>query len=468
MQLTRGEFTSGLAALLALPHETFAKVAAAEALPDYYGSYLDGIARKVADDAAKGAGRGFVFFTDPHVAANYCQSGFVIADLVRRTGIRRVVCGGDFSAAFCDRADPKKFVDRLYAKMISHWRDPIEAEGGALFTAKGNHDMRVWDSRDKADGWVYASAKTREMLMATRESASVVVNADEKSGMYFYRDDAGQKVRYIVADTSDGVLAEDMSGTGKGYGNYMRADQLRWMAEVALGTAPEGWEVVVVQHIPLTPFTGSARESAVFDEFRRVLEAYQSRGKVATKAGTFDFAARRGGDIVMDIAGHTHSDQFSFYNDILHISVTCDAFYSDPVSRTPFSGILFKDRKARKGTVAEQAFDIVRFGGDAVRTTRIGIGQDRVFRRTPVELKAGEKVRLDCGELKDVEWKGFDSWDAKEDRKETDPGRHWTFAHKIAEVSADGIVTAKAPGWATAVAIAPNFRKEIVGIKVVG
>jgi hypothetical protein len=41
--------------------------------------------------------------------------------------------------------------------------------------------------------------------------------------------------------------------------------------------------------------------------------------------------------------------------------------------------------------VTEQAFDVVRFGGGAVRTTRVGVGQDRVFRLKPVTLKVGEK-----------------------------------------------------------------------------
>ena len=465
MNITRKNFLIGMGAIATMRRPLLAKETGG--VPGYYASYLDGIARRVAASAKKGAKDGFIFFTDPHVTANFGKSGFVIADLVRRTGLKRVIGGGDYSVAFCGAKPPKAFVDNLYAKMNSHWRDPIEAAGGLLFTAKGNHDMRVWDSWDKADGFVYASAKTRDMLMSTRESAAVTLNPDEKSGMYFYRDDADAKVRYIVADTSDGTCDEDRSGTGEGYGNFMRKDQLRWIGEVALRTVPAGYGVVVTQHIPLTPFTGSAKEAKVFGDFRKILEAYQSHGKVKTAAGDFDFSSRKGGDILFDIAGHTHSDQFSYFNGILHISEICDAYYRDPVSRTPFSGVLFKDRSQRKGTPTEQAFDVVRFGGGAVRTTRVGVGQDRVFRIKPITLKVGENVRLDCGEFADVKWRGFDSWDATEDRKVNDPGKHWTFFHEVAEVSEDGIVRAKSPGWATAVAIAPDFRKEVVGINVV-
>lgn len=466
MNMTRRDFLAGLGATLALPKSMLAgDVSAAGSLPGYYAPYLDGIAQKIAADAAKGAANGFFFFTDPHVMSNFGQSGFVVADLVRRTGIRRVFGGGDYSMAFCRAGEPREFVERVLDKTYRLWRDPVESAGGLFLTAKGNHDLRVFTDESKAGGFAYASAKTRELLMATKEGPRTVANPGERSGMYFFRDDDGQKIRYDVADTSDGVLEED--GAGKGYGNYMRKTQLRWIGGVALKEVPPGYGVVVIHHIPLLPFTGSERDAETFGDFRRLLEAYQMRGRVSTSAGEFDFTARAGGDILFDLAGHTHSDRFAFCNGILHIAEICDANYSDPVSRTPFSGLLFKDRKARKGTVLEQAFDIVRFGGGMVRTTRVGAGQDRVFRLKPVTLKVGEKLRLDCGEAADAKWVGFDSWKVRENRGEKDPVNHWTFAHEIADVAPDGVVTAMSPGWATAVALTPDFRKEIVGIQVV-
>ncbi len=466
--VTRKSFIIGLGATFAMREAAFAEAAANGALPDFYNRHLVDVAGRVVCNAGKGARNGFIFFTDAHISANYSRSGFLIAELVKRTGLDRVICGGDFMPAYCGNVPPGPYVQRLYEKMCSHWRNPIESAGGRLFTAKGNHDLRVWDGPAKSDGFVYASARTRELLMSTKESSSVVVNCDEKSGMYFYRDDPVQKVRYIVADTSDGTREKDGVGSGSGYGNFMRADQLRWIGEVALGEVPSGYGVVVVHHIPLTPFTGSIADAKVFADFRHVLEAYQTHGRAVTKAGAFDFSSRDGGDILFDLAGHTHSDQFVFLNGILHISEICDAYYRDPGPRTPFSGNLVTRRDLRKGTVNEQAFDVLQFNGDAVRTTRVGVGQDRVFRLKPMTLKVGEKLRLECGEFADVKWRGFDSWDVREDRKIDDPETHWTFAHEIVDITQDGVVAAKSPGWATAVAIAPDFRKEIVGIEVVG
>ena len=468
--LSRRNFLAGMGSALVLRRSAFANAGADGELPACYRPYLDGIARKVAADAAKGADRGFVFLTDPHVMSNFGHSGFAIADIVRRTGLTRVIGGGDWSMAFCGTVDPKTYIDETYARMNLLWRDPIEAVGGRFFTAKGNHDMIVWSDRSRSNGYMYASAKTREMLMATKESAFVTVNPDEKSGLYFYHDDVEDRIRYIVADTSDGVLENDRAGRGGwGYGNFMRPDQLRWIGDVALGTVPAGYEVVVAHHIPLTPFTGIEREAAVLSDFRLILEAYQVRGRINTKmAGMFDFSFRKGGDIVFDISGHTHSDEFAYYNGILHISEICDAWNGESRTRTPFSGVLFKSREERRGTVKEQGFDIVAFGKDVVRTTRIGIGQDRVFHLKPTTLKIGDKIRLESAEYADVEWKCFDSWEVKQDRTRKKPEELWTFFNRIAEISPDGVVTAKSPGWATALAIAPDFRKEIFGIKVEG
>ena len=464
--ITRKHFLIGIGATVAMREAAFAEAAASGALPGYYGQYLENVAMRIAAAAEKGAKSGFTFFTDPHIAANYGRSGYLIADLVKRTGFKRVICGGDWSTAFCHKIPPKKFVEGIYAKMKVQWCDPIQAAGGLYFGAKGNHDMCVLNDRTKSDGFCCASARTREIMMDTNERANIVVNPDEKSGMYYYRDDAEQKVRYIVADTSDGVCKEDTPGKGDGYGNFMRYGQLKWLGEVALGTVPAGYAVIVVHHIPITPFTGRIDDAKTFTEFRLLLEAYQNKSDIATHVGKFDFSSRSGNDILFDLAGHTHSNQFAIFNGILHISNLCDAYYHDPVPRTPFSGVMFKSGKLRKNTTAEQGFDIFNFGAGAVRTTAFGIGQDRVFRLKPCSLRPGEKLRLECNEFADVQWRGFDSWDVTEDRNENDPEKHWTFSHEVADVSADGVVSAKKPGWVTAVAIAPDWRKEIVGIEV--
>ena len=466
-KLSRRGFIGGCAAVAAVAVEKriFAGTSATGNLPGYYTSYLDDAVRRIGVCAARGATSGFVYFTDPHVSANYDRSGYLIAELVRRTGLERVFCGGDFSVSFSYGEKPKPFVERLYRKMCDKWRDPIEAAGGRLLTAKGNHDLRVFTDRDKANGFVYASATTRKLLMMTAESATVTVNPDDKSGLYYYRDDSDARTRYIVADTSDGVLEDDVEGNGEGYADIIRPEQMRWLGEVAFGTVPAGYTVIVMHHIPIVPYVGIRLEHQSHDDLRRLIEAYQNRARVTTLGGTFDFTSRAGGDILVDLTGHRHADRFAFSNGILYLTEVCDAFYNDPVSSSPFCGRLFGERKERANTVKEQAIDVIRYGRDVIRTTRLGIGHDRIFHTRTFRLRPGGKLKL-TSELLDVTWFAHDSLTAEEHRNEMDPAKHWTFFNRTVSVTPEGVVTAAEPGWATVIAVAPDFRSEVYGVEV--
>lgn len=469
MSMTRRGFIGGCAAFAAALGErkTWAAALAGGKLPEFYAAYLDDIVRRDAANGAKGGAGGFIFFTDPHVTANYGRSGHLIAEIVRRTDLKRVWCGGDFSVAFSYGKKPKPFVERLYGTMLSDWRDPIEAAGGRLLTAKGNHDLRAWIGWDKSDGFVYASATTRRMLIATQEFAAVTTNPEEKDGVYYYQDDAASKTRLVVADTTSGVLAQDLEGAAPDYGGGITSAQLRWLAEVALGTVPAGYRVIVMHHIPVVAYVGERKDEKFFADFRHVLEAYQNRGKAVTKAGTFDYSSRAGGDILVDLTGHMHADRYAYSNGIFHLTVICDSFYNDPVWTSPFCGRLFGERKERANTVKEQAFDLFRLAGDVIRTTRVGVGHDRIFHTKPLMLRVGGKAKL-ASELPDVKWFAYDSLTAKENPKDRDPATHWTFFSTCATAAPDGAVTALKPGWSTVVAMAPDFRTEVFGVEVVG
>lgn len=67
----------------------------------YYAAYLETVAARVRANAQT-CDTGFWFLTDPHVKANHRKSGRLCADLIARTGLRRVLCGGDLPVAFAD------------------------------------------------------------------------------------------------------------------------------------------------------------------------------------------------------------------------------------------------------------------------------------------------------------------------------------------------------------------------------
>ena len=116
------------------------------ATAEYYRQYLDRIEAKIRANADKGARTGFFFYTDPHLVGNRGQSGYIIADLIARTGLKRVFCGGDYSVMW-NKDDPKGAVERTFRLHREMWRDPIEAAGGRFLAAKGNHDLLAFEKK---------------------------------------------------------------------------------------------------------------------------------------------------------------------------------------------------------------------------------------------------------------------------------------------------------------------------------
>jgi len=470
MPLNRRAFleTGFLATLAASLRPAFAALVAEAGLPAYYADHLAARAAKIKTLAGSG-NPAFFFFTDPHIKSNHRMSGRVLAELVRRTGVTRVLCGGDYCVAFSGKDEPRACVDGMYARLLSDWRDPIEAAGGRLLLAKGNHDLRVHKSRNpKEGGFAYSSGHTREKLIAAgAEMKHAVYDSAEKDGLYYYRDDEAAKTRFIVVDTSDGQQAEDNSASGGGLPIQIRAPQMAWLAEKALGTVPPGYGVVVMHHVPVAPFvaTPSMKGDQRFAAFRQLLEAYQNRGKWSWKGLSHDFTGRYGGDLVLDLTGHHHSDRFNFFNGLLHVTVACDAAYGDYIRRTPFSGVL---PKKTKGTIHEQTFDAFVHDRAArlLHAVRVGGGQDRTWRLDPV-LAQGP-MKLSVRTLKGpVTWTCFDADRVKADEKATVPEVYWKFFHDHGTVAADGTFTPGTKGTSVIVACDAALNKEIFRVEVV-
>ena len=114
---TRRGFIGGMTAAVALAE--WKAWAAEEGLPEYYAGHLAAVTEKVRA-LARECGDGFWFVTDPHVKSNHCKSGRIIAELIRRTGLRRVLCGGDhFVRAACGNANVFRVVFFKNAGFVS-------------------------------------------------------------------------------------------------------------------------------------------------------------------------------------------------------------------------------------------------------------------------------------------------------------------------------------------------------------
>ena len=470
-QISRRKFLAGSLTLCGCLMSAPARnvLAAAEdadaPLPDYYNAHLDAVAKKV-NALAERAADGFWFITDLHITANRRRSGKAIAALTARVpSIRKTLCGGDLPEAFSARFENSKAgVDFAVNYYRRFWVEPIERSGQLVYTAKGNHDFTIRYDANTNDGFTYSGEEARRIVMGSRGCADVVTNADDPTACYYYYDNAAAKVRYIVADTTDTI---DPSRTFWAVAKGMHETQLRWLAEKAVATIPDGWGAVVVHHIPITGCVGSAGEHQQFAPFRELLEAYQNRGACSLCGKTYDFAAAKG-RILMDLTGHHHAERQTFHNGILHVTEPCDAAYGDYIlGSKPWCGDL---PGKTAGTVNEQTFDAVQLDPehDLVFFTRVGGGQDRAIHLKPTRAQVGQPVRFEAPLLKGpLTWGCYDA-----DRiiSTPNPKNRYNpiigYAYTVADIDAQGLLTAKKPGEAMVIAMDANRNKEIFPVVV--
>lgn len=439
MRLTRTEFLFGVAASLG----SWRLWADANGLPSYYGEYLAGVAAKVKRLAGEGSD-GFWFITDPHVKSNHCMSGRLIAELVRRTGVRRVLCGGDFVDAF----GRKEAIDSAIALFREKWVSPIREAGGLLYTAKGNHDFTIRHSMNPKDGdrgFTYPGLVARRILVGEWTEKGAVANSDDPSGCYFYFDEPDSRIRYVVADTCDTEKAEDVAwGVMPG----IHGRQLEWLSRMAFGTLPDGWSAVVMHHIPVTGVVGTDSEEKTYSSFRDLLDKYHDR-------------------ILLDLTGHHHCEMQTCQHGVWHVTNPCDAAYGDYINRSkPWCPNL---PVKKVGTVFEQTFDAVQVDRNRSRIylTRIGGGGDRILHRHPVRLAIGQEQRYVSSLDGEVVWGCYDA-----DRVDNipDPSNRWgklaVYHSDVATITPSGVLKGLKKGESVVVALAKNGDKELWSVVV--
>ena len=435
-----------------------------QSIPDYWKKPLENAAAKISANASAGAQTGFFFFTDLHISANHCRSGDLIAALSGATGIKTALCGGDFTPAFADGfpTDEAALADSV-DKYLERWVHPLDDAGIVLLTAKGNHDFTIRHAIDSEDGFTLPVERTRAAIMASNAARRAVTDAQNPEVCCHYFDDTAAKMRYVIADTTDS------STTARRYWTTVdgiHEPQLLWLAESAFGTVPRGWNVVVMQHIPIAGCTANAGEINLFAPFRTLLEAFQNR-KVWTCGGrTFDFSMASG-HIAIDLSGHHHAEREAFCGNILYATEPCDAAYEDYSFGSPLCGSL---PLKEPGTPFEQTFDCIQpdTRRSLVYFTRIGGGQDKVIHTGETILAPGEVRRFETSVLAHpTRWETYDS-DAFFSRD--NPRNRWSklvsYRSTRLSCSGDGTVTALQEGPAMVVALDKNLNKEIFPIFV--
>lgn len=460
---SRRGFIAGAVALSALG---WRRAALAAGFPAYWG---DALARAAARtrELSKTCADGFWFMTDPHFRHSCRRSGPLLAELVKSSPLGKMLCGGDLPVAFADgfKTD-REAVEYAIDLYREDWVKPVRAAGGRVYTAKGNHDFCVchaWEPKESRKlGYTCDGSRARAVVMGECTEPDVVTNKADPTACYYYFDNAGARIRYIVADSCDTENSGDVPW-GVRYG--MHAVQLAWLAGEAFAKTPSGWSIVVMHHIPVTGVVDNP-----YPPFRNLLEAYQNRGvyTVPESGARFDFASA-GARILLDLAGHVHCDMATFQKGVLHATVTSDAYVVDGGRADWWTGPV---THKKPGTSSEQAFDGVQFDVERrlVHFTRVGGGgHDRTFHLDPVQVKAGDGRAFSTKMLSGpVAWFCYDA-DRVDNVKH--PTSQWVTIAKprndFATIAPDGSFKALKPGESMVFARAADGSQEIFPVAIV-
>ena len=427
-------------------------------VPGHWRESLDRAESRIRDLSAR-CDDAFFFLTDLHVPANHRRSGRLLGALVADTGVTKVFCNGDLVEAYGGRDS----IERTVTDYRRLWVAEIERAGGDFYAAKGNHDFTIRENPSSTNGWTLSGREARDILMDTAAiRANAITNPDDPEACYYYVDFPEKRIRWIVADTTDS-LRTDRTYWAVKYG--MGERQLRWLAENALATIPDGWAALVVNHIPVASIVSTewGDVPALMAPWRKLLEAYQNHGKATVGDREYDFS-KAGGTLLCNLTGHEHCERQTFQNGLWHITQPSDAAYNADFryGSAPW-GPDFPDKKA--GTPFEQTFDCVHvdLANRALHFTRIGGGANRTFHLEPVRVRVGETRRFTAAGS--AKWACYDG-----DRLSFSPApdnkwqKRYRYFDDVASISSDGVLTAKRPGESVVLAIAPNGDKEFFAV----
>ena len=326
----------------------------AQEIPSYYheGGYLEKKIEQIKANVAE-AKRGvtFPYLTDGHWRDNGKQS-FPLIDYIRKqVKMPFTIYGGDNIFAFGSKESAMEEAE-YYLQMMKQYP--------TVYGVKGNHDITIRNGWHDTGGYT----ATQELIYdyTTRPIAKYVKGVEGKS--YYYWDDKKQDVRYIVLDLFENINTSISWGVNYG----VTQEQVDWLVNKALKCKNK--TLVILTHAPLDPKLGGAKEMRFLHE---IFIALQNRWKFSYNEGVkveSDFSTSTN-TVACIISGHTHRDESSFDRGVLSISTICDAWYNDDPK--------FKHLPRQRGTINEQAFDImtINTASRTIKAVRIGQGKDR-------------------------------------------------------------------------------------------
>ncbi len=326
----------------------------AQEIPAYYfeNGYLEDKIEKIKKNIeSTQEGVTFPYLTDGHWRDNGKQSFPLIKHIGEQVNLPFTVYGGDNIFAFGTKESAMEEAE-YYLKVMRDY--------GKVFGVKGNHDITIRNGWHDEGG--YTATQKEIYDYTTRPIANLVKGVEGEC--YYYWDDKKQGVRYIVLDLFENINTSISWGVNYGFSQK----QANWLVQKALKCKDK--TLVVFTHAPIDPKLGGAEMMKFLHE---LFIAMQNREKFSHNEGLkieADFT-KCNNTIACIISGHAHRDESHFERGVLSIGTICDAWYNDDPK--------FKHLPRQRGTINEQAFDIMTIdtARKRIHAVRIGQGGDR-------------------------------------------------------------------------------------------
>lgn len=300
------------------------------------------------------------FATDIHEYAYHHKAHVYCAELTSRY----LLDGGDLLSMPRDNLFETLQILGRHVAELSECRIPV------LLT-KGNHDYLA--SNDDHD-LKYTNAMWFEEMQKPFLTDRMVLNPLEKTGAYFYIDDAEYKIRIIAMNTFD----HDWGGRRIG------VPQMKWICETALDLSDKDnqsdWKVLAFGHAHLIGDADvSGDEPTVPDDYSFMSQVYGAINKRSSVTNTYGIDAdftESTFTFIGYLCGHVHADVINNNDGYVHIITTCD----HPVDHIDGYPRTF-------GTKNEYSFDIMNFdfSNEIINCYRVGVGYDRHIHYNMIE-----------------------------------------------------------------------------------
>ena len=311
----------------------------------YYGDRMN-VIRGTLDDQPDNAVN-YMFITDLHypygpyylTQALQNQVKLMVKTANEDDSIDFICIGGDSINGNQSKSENLKLLNAIFTPLLDCQKPVI--------IIQGNHDDSAWQSSfDMSQMFSHKDWKENiidKYVNRTLENGTeikVVNNSNDDNAEYYYYDLENKNTRLVVLDTIDYDMEYDENGTVTGleildetkpvtsieryktgytYWGYSK-EQLKWLADEALGKLPEGYDVIFLSHMGIDQETGGADYLGA--ELRGIISAYQNKSSYVNEDFDIDIDyAEISGKILSLEFGHTHYERLYYDADIDLIQV---------------------------------------------------------------------------------------------------------------------------------------------------